>query len=183
MNASPRKLRGKPVTVVYREISLPTKERTEKADYQGHHEGGDSRAGTRVIRLRDTIDRLFDRESLTGTEYAALQKYKHHWVSAGLEGSPGSVDLNRVFSADPGSMSGMAKSEAQAHHRQQFRKGKEAIGGRQSIVVDRVVLEDWTLDSAGCCLGWRSKPQAIAAATEMLRDAGYGCLGCGGSDD
>jgi hypothetical protein len=113
------------------------------------------------------------RDAIGGNEYAALMKYRHHWHHGGLESSCGSVDLNRVFSSDPGSMSGMAKSEAQAHHRQQYRAGRAALGHRTGIVVDNIVCAEQSLEIAGYSIGWRSKPQAIAAATEMLRDAGY----------
>lgn len=150
----------------------PTEERLQKA--QGHFQVGDDKQGTKVYRMRDdTLARMLDRDAIDGTEYAALQKYKHHWTAGGLMGSVGSVDLNRVFSSDPASMSGMAKSEGQAHHRGQFRRAREQLGNRQVILVERVVLEEWTLESAGGTLGWRDRKQAVAAATEMLRDAGY----------
>jgi len=151
---------------------IPTPERLAKTE--GFFEIGDDKQGTRVYRLQDhSLGRMKQRDAIDNTEYAALQKYKHHWSSAGLECSPQSVDLNRIFSADPGSMSGMAKTEAQAHHRQQYRKAREQFGNRQAILIDRVVLEDWTLEAAGATLGWRNRPQAISAATEMIRDAGY----------
>ncbi len=151
---------------------LPTPERMAKAE--GFFEIGDDKQGTRVYRLQDhSLARMKQRDAIADHEYAALQKFKHHWNAAGLEGSPGSVDLNRVFSPDPGSMSGMAKTEAQAHHRQQYRKAREQFGNRQAILVERVVLEDWTLESAGATLGWRDRKQSVAAATEMIRDAGY----------
>jgi hypothetical protein len=39
-------------------------------------------------------------------------------------------------------------------------------------VVDNVVCHEHSLEIAGFSIGWTNKPQAIAAATEMLRDAG-----------
>lgn len=150
----------------------PTVERLAKTG--GAFEIGDDQQGTRVYRLQDyPLARMMQRDAIDPTEYAALQKYKHHWNSGGLESSPQSVDLNRIFSMDPGGMSGMAKTEGQAHHRQQYRKAREHLGSRQVILIDRVVLEDWTLEAAGATLGWRNRHQAVAAATEMIRDAGY----------
>lgn len=171
MNAMTRKT--KPVSVEYREISNPTPERMKKDDATLHVVGGSEREGRRVIRLTAPIERMRERSVLTGREWAGLDKYRTHWTLAGMEPSCGSVDLNRVFAANPSQRAGMAMGAPQLHHRQQFEAGREEIGNRTAIVVDRIVLEDWTLESAGYTLGWRSKPQAIAAATEMLRDAGY----------
>lgn len=165
--------RGKPNPEYIRSVfEGPTPERLQKA--QGFYQVGDDQQGTRIHRMRDdTLERLVARNQLTGTEYAALQKYHHHWHRAGLEMGLGSVDLNRVFSSDPGSMSGMAKTEGQAHHRKQWREAREHIGHRPGIVVDNVVCAGTNLEVAGFAIGWNSKPQAIAVATEMLKDAGY----------
>jgi hypothetical protein len=150
----------------------PTAERLSKTG--GHFTIGDDKQGGRIYTVRDTpLDRLFGRNAITGAEFAALQKYRHHWYHAGLDASMGSVDLNRIFSSDPGSMSGMAKTEAQAHHRQQWRTARENLGKRVAVVVDAVVCQERLLDAVGFEMGWRSRPQAIAAATEMIRDAGY----------
>jgi len=150
----------------------PTAERLAKSE--GNFTVGDDKQGGTIHTMRDTpLDRMFNRDAIGGVEYAALQKYKHHWHHAGLEAGMGSVDLNRIFSSDPGSMSGMAKTEAQAHHRKQWRTAREHIGNRIAQIVDRVVCAEDTVENAGYRMGWRNKPQAIAAATEMLRDAGY----------
>lgn len=173
MNASPkRKPRGKRIQVEYREISLPTHERMSKPD-AALHEVGDDKQGRRVIRMREPIDRMRDRQVLTGREWAGLDKYRTHWIRAGMEPTCGSVDLNRIFSPNPSERAGMAMGASQLHHRQQYDAGRAEIGGRSAIIVDRVVLEDWTLENAGYALGWRTQPQATAAATEILRDAGY----------
>lgn len=150
----------------------PTPERLAKAE--GFVVVGDDQQGTKTTRMRDdTLERLMARNVLSGPEYAALQKYHHHWHHAGLQAGVGSMDLNRVFSSDPASMSGMAKTEAQAHHRKQWREARELIGRRNGIVVDNVVCAGTNLQIAGLSVGWTNKPQAISAATEMLRDAGY----------
>lgn len=150
----------------------PTAQRLAKAE--GNFTVGDDKQGGKIHTMRDDpLARMFARQAISGPEYAALQKYHHHWHYAGLEAGMGSVDLNRVFSSDPGSMSGMAKSEAQAHHRKQWREARYCLGLRVGIVVDNVVCAGHTLETAGFSVGWTNKPQAIAAATEMLRDAGY----------
>jgi hypothetical protein len=150
----------------------PSVERLAKAE--GFFVIGDDEQGTKIFTLRDTpLDRMFSRRAIGGVEYSALQRYRSHWHHAGLEPGVGSVDLNRIFSSDPGSMSGMAKSEAQAHHRGEWRAARELLGHRPGIVVDNVVCAELPLDVAGYSIGWTNKPQAIAAATEVLRDAGY----------
>jgi hypothetical protein len=171
MNAAIRGTK-KAVRVEFREISGPTPERLLKTD--GFFVIGDDKQGAKIFTIRDTpLDRMFNRDAIGGSEYAALQKYKHHWHHAGLEASIGSLDLDRVFSSDPGSMSGMAKTERQAHHRKQYREARELLGHRSGVVVDNVVCAEQALDVAGYAVGWTNKPQAIAAATETLRDAGY----------
>ena len=150
----------------------PTLERLAKAE--NFFTIGDDKQGGKIHTMRDdTLGRMFTRRAISGIEYAALQKYFHHWHHAGLEMGVGSVDLNRVFSSDPASMSGMAKTEAQYHHRKQWRDARSILGHRTGIVVDNVVCCGHGLEMAGFSIGWRSKPQAIAAATEMLRDGGY----------
>ncbi len=151
---------------------IPTPERLAKA--QGHFVVGDDQQGTKIVRMRDdTLERLLARNILTGAEYAALQKYHLHWHRAGLEMGVGSVDLNRVFSSDPGSMSGMAKTEGQAHHRKQWREARELIGHKAGIVVDNVVCAGWNLETAGHTIGHRSPYRARLAATEIIKDASY----------
>jgi hypothetical protein len=150
----------------------PTYQRLNKAD--GFYTVGDDKQGSKIHTMRDDpLGRMFARSAISGSEYAALQKYHHHWYHAGLEMGVGTVDLNRVYSSDPASLSGMAKTEAQAHHRKQWRDARAALGHRVGIVVDNVVCAGHTLEAAGFSVGWASKPQAIAAATEMLRDAGH----------
>jgi hypothetical protein len=154
------------------ESGSPTPERLNKA--QGHVEIGDDGQGTRIYTLRDSpLDRLGARGGIDPKEYSALMKFKQHWVHAGLQPSIGSIDLARVFSSDPGAYSGMAKSERQVFHRQRYREAVQHIGLRASLVVERVVCAEQSLEMAGLALNWRTPAQARAAATELLRDAGY----------
>lgn len=165
-------VRKKTIQIASREALGPTVERLAKAE--GFFSIGDDQQGSQLFTIRDTpLDRMFSRSAIAGAEYAALQKYKHHWHHAGLETAISSVDLNRIFASDPSSMSGMAKSEGQAHHRRQYREAREEIGSRTAYIVEKVVCEEFPLDIAGYQMGWRSKPQAIAASTEVLRNAGY----------
>jgi len=133
-------------------VGIPTAERLAKS--AGHFTVGDDKQGTRIYHFHDcALDRLYSRiarqakgqrdEDAARREYAALLKYRHHWHSAGLEPSPKSVDLDRIFCPDAGSMSGMASSERQAFHRQQYRIAAEVVGHKGSILLDNFVCYDW----------------------------------------
>lgn len=169
------------MTVERRPITGPTPERLAKA--QGFVEIGDDQRGGKIYTFRDcTMDRLYSRltkaakgrgeEESLRREWRALMKYKHHWHAAGLLASVGSVDLNRVFASDPSEMSGMAKTERQAHHRQQYRAAQKKLGHRPGIVVDNVVCYDLTLEMAGYAIGYASAYRARQGATKILRDSG-----------
>lgn len=139
--------------------------------------GGDFEVGddpqTRIYVLKDVpIDRMFKRKAITGIEFTALQRFRHHWYHSGLIPAMGSVDLNRVFASDPSNSSGMPRSEAQAHHRSEWRQACRLLEHRERITVDNVVCSEQSLEIAGYGLGYPSKPQAIAAASEILRNAG-----------
>lgn len=160
------------ITVESRSLG-PTPERIAKAGEENITKVFDN-DGNKIISMRDApLDRMLSRKAIDPIEYTALLRFKHHWHHGGLTPSMGSVDLGRVFSSDPGGFSGMAKSERQAHHRQQYREACEVLGNRGRATVENVVCSEQNLDIAGFALGWGSKPQAIAAASEMLRDAGY----------
>lgn len=170
----PASKKGKPNPEYARSVidGIPTAERLAKA--QGFFVVGDDKQGTKIVRMRDDVlERLLARHILTGAEYAALQKYHLHWHRAGLEATTGSVDLNRVFSSDPGSMSGMAKTEGQAHHRKQWREARELIGHRAGIVVDNVVCAGWNLETAGHSIGFASPYRARQAAVGYIKDASH----------
>lgn len=167
----------------------PTAERLKMAS--GHFHVGDDKQGGKVYQLCDNpMDRLYSRltrsastheENTLRREYAALLKYRHHWHSAGLEASVGSVDLNRVFASDASNMSGMAKTERQFNHRDQYRKARAIIGHRPGIVLDNVVCAEWSLEIAGYAVGYGSYKKgrktfaspyrAREEATKLLREA------------
>jgi hypothetical protein len=172
------KLRVKGVTVEKRRLppgrrsragaarAEPTPERLRRA--AGDYERGDTGRYT----MRDTpIERALTRAVISAEQFSAAQKYRHHWYHAGLSDPLASIDLGRVFAADPGGFSGMARTEAQAFHRQRFREAVQAIGKIGSHVLDWVVCRDIGFDETGYSLGWSSRPQAYAAAVERLKTA------------
>lgn len=162
-------------------VGVPTLERLKKAD--NHFVVGDDQRGGKIYQFCDsTMDRLYSRltkavrtrseEEALRREYIALQRYKHHWYHGGLQASVGSVDLNRVFASDPGSMSGMAKSEKQAHHRKQWRAARELLGHQPGIVIDNIVCCEHSLEVGGYSIGYASPYRAREAARDILRKAG-----------
>jgi hypothetical protein len=167
--------------IIERRSDGPTAERLLKAS--GHYHVGDDKQGGRIYQFHDSaLDRLYSRltrgagrrdEEQLRSEYIALQKYKHHWFSAGLQSALGSADLNRIFASDPGSMSGMAKSEKQAHHRQQYRNARDLIGHKPGIVVDNVVCADTSLETAGWSIGYNSRTSARGHAERILRQSAH----------
>lgn len=176
----PATVKGK-ANPLYPVSTGPTVERIAKADR--HYAVGDDKRGNRVYQFHDCpLDRMYSRltrqagalsvEQGLRREYIALVKYRHHWFSAGLQDAIGSADLNRVFASDPGSMSGMAKSERQAHHRQQYRSAREEIGHKPGIVVDNIVCAETSIEAAGWSIGFNSRTQARDKAEEVLRESG-----------
>lgn len=113
------------------------------------------------------------RRKISAAEYSALRKYALHWLAGGLQGHVGSVDLNRVLAFDPGSMSGLAKTEAQADHRRLYHRAREQLGMRPALVADHVACFDTPLASVGILLGYQSGFHGRAKAAELLSDAGY----------
>lgn len=176
-------IKGKPNPEYVRSVfEGPTAERIAKA--HNHFSIGDDRQGTRVYQFHDSpLDRLYTRltrqakgrhaEEQLRSEYTALQRYRHHWHHGGLEGSIGSVDLNRVFASDPSSMSGMPKSERQAHHRQQYRAAVDKLGWKPHIVVENILCAETSLEIAGWSIGsFTSRTSAISGAERILRESG-----------
>jgi hypothetical protein len=144
----------------------PTRERIRQAGMD--FERGD----TGQITMRDSpLERALARNVITQEQYAAGQKYRHHWYHAGLNDPIGSIDLARVLGADLGAFSGMAKTEKQLFHRQRYREAVQAIGKIGSHVLDWAVCRETALEQIGYSLGWTSRPQAYAAAAERAKTA------------
>ena len=149
----------------------PTPERLRHA--QGFVERGNlGRGRSGISTMRDSpIERALARKIISQAQYTAAVKYRHHWFRAGLSSPLQSVELNRIFATDLTNFSGMAKTEAQVFHRQRYREAVQHIGITGAAVVEQVICQEISLEQAGYKLGWGSKPQAIAAATERLKGA------------
>ena len=148
--------------------SRPTRRRSERAALDARarptlervrQAGGDfARGDTGQITMRDSpLERALARNVVTPEQYAAGQKYRHHWYHAGLCDPLGSMDLNRIFASDLGSFSGMARTENQIFHRQRYREAAAAIGKIGSHVLEWSVCREIALEQVGYTLGWRSR--------------------------
>lgn len=150
----------------------PTAERLRKSG-DDFMVGGEDR-GVKTYVMRDSpLDRALKKGILSGSEHSALQKYRHHWYHAGQAPHIGSLDLDRIFSGGEIGPAGMPKSEGQVFHRQRWREAQRCLGMRSSAIVDRFVCREENLEVCGQLIGWNSKPQAIAGAAELVKDAGY----------
>jgi hypothetical protein len=143
----------------------PTVERVRRA-------GGDiDRGATGQLTMRDSpLERAHRRDVITTQQFNAGIKFRHHWYHAGLSGNLGWIELDRVFARDLTSYSGMAKTEAQVFHRERYREACRALGLKREFVLSWAICREEPLEKIGLALGWSHAPQAIAAATELLRD-------------
>lgn len=160
------------------DVRGPTAERIHKADH-AYVVGGQDR-GTKIYFFADSpCQRLYARLRLRAgqretdqltIEYVALQKYRHHWYHAGLEAPLASVDPNRVFASDPGSMSGMAKSERQYQHRLTMRRLRDqanpVISHKAEILLDNFVCYEHALHISGYTIGY-----SVFRARKLVRES------------
>lgn len=150
----------------------PTRERKSQAD--GFMEiRGYSRSSRRVQMLDDQLGRAWKRNMISAEEYSALKKYSLHWLAGGLQGQMCSLDPDRVLATHPGGMSGLAKTERQAHHRQLYWQAHERLGTRPAFVADHIACFDTSIGQVGLSLGYTSPYRGREKVKEILSDAGY----------
>jgi hypothetical protein len=152
--------------------SGPTAERLQRAG-EFFNVAGVARSTRRITMLDDALGRAWMRRNISAAEYSALRRYALHWLAGGLQGHLGSVDLNRILAFDPGSMNGLAKTEAQADHRRTYWRAHKELGIRPAFVADHVACYDSSVASVGVMLGYRSPWRGREKAIELLSDAGY----------
>ena len=126
---------------------------------------------TGAARMGRQLEYLHEkRRIITYSQFAAGVKYRLHWHRGGLEAGIRTVDFNRT-GGGPNGLAGMPATEDQVHHRRQWRQANDWIGQRGQIVLETVGCEDDSLEQAGYKLGEKNKPQAIAAARQILLGA------------
>jgi hypothetical protein len=136
-------------------------------------QAGTSRSTRRTMMLDDALGRAWMRQKLSDEEYSALKRYALHWLAGGLLGPIHSLDLDRVFAPNPGTMTGLAKTERQQDHRDLYRAARCSIGKRPAFAADHVACYGSSLKELGIMLGYRSAAHARIAAGELLGEAGY----------
>jgi hypothetical protein len=166
----------------------PTPERLRLA--QGHASIGDDKMGGTIIQFMDSpLDRAYSRLVRAAktenqidklrVEYAALKKYYGLFIESGMIGSIGSVDPNRTYSPSPSGRTFLAGSERQQNIRDEYRAARihldnsEDYGQKQTIVLDNVVANEYSLEIAGYCVGAETAKEAAELAELILRDAGW----------
>jgi hypothetical protein len=150
----------------------PTAERIKHAG-EFYTIAGRSKSTRRISMLDDSLGRAWVRHFISAEEYSALKKYALHWLAGGLQGHMGSVDLNRILAFDPGSMTGLAKTERQADHRNLYWRANAEIGTRPAFVADHIACFDTSISDVGVMLGYRSPYRGREKVREILSDAGY----------
>jgi hypothetical protein len=147
----------------------------ERIDHAGEFFtlAGRAKSSRRFTMLDDTLGRAWMRHFISAAEYAALKKYALHWLAGGLQGQLGSVDLNRILAFDPGSMTGLCKTEAQADHRALYYSARVELGRRPAWVADQVACFDTPMARVAAALGYRSPFRGREKVRELLSDAGY----------
>jgi hypothetical protein len=134
---------------------------------------GRAQSSRHFTMLDDALGKAWMRRNISGEEYSALKKYALHWLAGGLQGHLGSVDLNRILAFDPGSMTGLCKTERQADHRRLYWSARALLGTRPAFVADHVACYDSPIGTVGRLLGYRSPWRGREKAVEILSDAGY----------
>jgi hypothetical protein len=150
----------------------PTAERIQKAG-EFYSISGRAKSNRKITMLDDALGRSLVRLKISGAEYSALRKYALHWLAGGLQGPLGSVDLNRIFAFDPGSMTGLAKTEKQFDHRQLYHAAREAIGTRPAWIADQIACFDCQIPMVAAGLGYRSPSRGRQKVYDLLSEAGH----------
>lgn len=139
----------------------PTPERLAKAQDFIH------RSATGPITVRDApLERMEARGLIDKRMYDAGTKYRLHWHGAGLQERYASLRLDGTFGGSTETI-----TDAMTHHRSVYEGAVRFLGIRQSCVVEDVCCRDVQLADVGRKLGWANRPQAVAAAEALLKDA------------
>jgi len=137
----------------------PTPERMAKASGFYHQ------SATGPITVRDApLERLEARGVIDSRLYNAATKYRHHWNGAGLQERYASLRMDGVFGGGVETI-----TDAMSHHRSVYEAAVRHLGMKQSSVVEDVCCRDMKLADVGFKLGWSNRPQAEAAAIELLK--------------
>ena len=123
--------------------------------------------------MRDCpIERALSRKAITSSQYLAAVKYRVHWYRGGMAGQIGSIDMEgSAHHANVANFGHMARNELQAHDRDIYREASQSVGQMGQAVLEAIVCQEMPFYVWGSLLGWKTKSDAIVAATQQLRDA------------
>lgn len=148
------------------EQSNPTTQRLRHSE--GDYVIGSDRQRVLVTMRDSPFERAYLRQAITDAQYNIGCKYRHHWYHAGLCDPLHSVDPNRIFASDVSGFAGMAKSESQAFHRQQYRAAVQYLGAIASATLEDIICREHTIEDVGFRLGAESKTRAIELANKQM---------------
>lgn len=104
----------------------------------------------------------------------AAEKFYVHWYRAGLAENFGSADLNRVFGGEGGG-AGMARTEAQAFHRQRYRDAVAKVtanaGTISAWVLEQLVCQERSFVDIGGVFGHKNRNSAAKVTLQLLKPA------------
>ena len=107
---------------------------------------------------------------LTREHGIAAEKFYVHWFRAGLSENFGSADLNRVFGGEGGG-AGMARTEAQAFHRQRYRAAVSAVtdgvGAINAWVLEQLICHERSFVDIGTVFGHKNRNSAARVALQF----------------
>ena len=160
----------------------PTQERIRQA--MGFFTvAGRGRKERKFTMLDDALGRALMRSQIRAEDYSALRRYAVHWHAGGLAGPLSSVDLDRIYAIDPTGATRLARTEAQAAHRQAYYAARQELGRKLAWIADHVACFDTSLAVVGRCLGYRSAAHGRTRAAELLAEAGAVLLSFWGKRD
>ena len=132
-----------------------------------------------ITALQSPISRAVARGTLTHRQGRAADKFYFHWSSAGLRGTTGSADLNKIFGTgvDPSRLCSTEKAvahyEAFARAVSEVKERADSNGSRSdhaARVLILIVCEEWTFSDAGQKIGFSAKAAETMART-ILKSA------------
>ncbi len=142
------------------EAVVPTPERLRAAN---DNFVVDRKTGTHTMQ-DSPVRRMHKDGRLTDAQLDAAERYYADWYAAGM--APlGAVDYGRPM---VDGHSPKTESDYRVGAAQRWRRARTDLGALGQV-VDRVVLEEQSLEAAGADLGWTGASQRRAVATDRLR--------------
>jgi hypothetical protein len=118
----------------------------------------------------EALHRLAPGDSDRNTKlHDAGDRLRQHWYLAGLDGGPGSIDLNRAGGGNGHPAWLTPSSESAAYHRQRFRAARDGMEAGHWQIVFGICCGEATLEAAGRDAGFGNAHAANAVALDRLR--------------